>query len=132
MPVIVDSDEDHFYTITIIGGVLWGVFYAGSIAVEDFAYACQGHAKGSIVTLPGVGSNSFAFKCTAAEIGLVVHLMCCVGYVNTEQKKPILVSWSIDYDHKYKADDAVAAGIPCIGYSCWRQGPNISLHCFCV
>lgn len=73
MPLMVDSDEDHFYIVTVIGGVLWGVFYAGCISTEDFAYACQGHAKGAIVALPGVTRNSFVSKCKAAETSLVLH-----------------------------------------------------------
>ncbi len=87
MPLMVDSDEDHFYIVTVIGGVLWGVLYVGCISTEDDAYACQGHAKGAIVTLPGVTRNSFVFKCKAAEASLLVHYFCGVLVMYVQNKR---------------------------------------------
>ena len=74
MPMLLDNEEDHFYIVTVISGVMWFVGYAGIISVEDFAYACQGHAKGAIVVVPGATSACYAFKCKAPELSLLVHM----------------------------------------------------------
>lgn len=75
MPLMIDSEQDHFYIVTIVSGVMWFVGYAGMISEEDFAYACQGHAKGAIVTVPGATTTSYAFKCTAVGLSLFIHVL---------------------------------------------------------
>ena len=41
MPLLLDNEEDHFYIVTVLSGIMWFVGHAGMISVEDFAYACQ-------------------------------------------------------------------------------------------
>lgn len=75
MPVAPSYEEDHYFVVTIVSGVMWYLGYCGIIGPEDFAFACQGHANGALVCVPGASKLCYAFKCTAAGTSLFVHVI---------------------------------------------------------
>lgn len=79
MPMAPSYEIDHYFIVTIVGGTMWFAGYCGIINCEDFAYGCQCHANGGIVTMPGASKLCYAFKCTAADQSLLVHVVVVVG-----------------------------------------------------
>jgi len=84
-PIAPSSEEDHYLLVMMVENTMWFLGYRGMLDPADFAYACSVHAQEGIATMQGA-NKSFAFKCPAVEISLLVHVfrtcVCCSGTYN--------------------------------------------------